>query len=78
MNYIEVLEGNCWSLICESYSNGEDASTGWVVVAYFMAEPFERVVGYSDESQGPTAAIEMAVKITEHDSYNFLHAYEPR
>lgn len=45
MNLLDILEKECWSLICENHSNGDDCSIGWVVVGYFMDKPYERVIG---------------------------------
>lgn len=43
----DALEKECWSLKCESYSNGDagDAEVGWEVISHHMAKPHERVEG---------------------------------
>lgn len=76
MDIANILEGNCWSAICESYSHGDDSSIGWVIVGYFMAAPFERVIGRSDEVGGLTGAIKDALETIDGDSYAYQHAYE--
>ena len=76
VDYLDVLEGNCWSLICESYSNGDDASMEWLVIGYYMAHPFERVLGHASEEQGPKAAINIALETTKDSQYDYIFPYE--
>ena len=71
----EIIDAQCWSVICESYSHGDDSSIGWVVVGYFMSAPFERVIGRSDESGGSKAAVLDALKTIKYDSYAYQHEY---
>lgn len=61
------LEKECWSLKCESYSNGDagDAEVGWEVISHHMAYPKERLEG---QGGTPILAIEDAYSRVDQQS----------
>ena len=77
MNIAEILENCCWSVICESYSNGDDSSIEWLVVGYYMSKPHQRVLGHAGECGGVESAIKMAIETTKENQYNYLYEYSP-
>lgn len=74
----DALANNCWSLICRDLSNGEDSSVGWCVVGYFMAKPYERVIGECFDEDKPERAIKDALDTVKNDSYAYLYSYDGR
>jgi len=71
-----IIEAQCWSVICESYSHGDDSSIGWVVVGYFMSAPFERVIGRANEGGGPSGAVKDALVTIDDDAYAYQCEYK--
>lgn len=49
LELLTLAESECWTIRCQSYTNGDDGDVGWEVVSYHMAEPRERV-----EAAAPT------------------------
>ena len=76
MNIDEILEGYCWSIICDSYGNGVDSEIIWLVVGYFEAAPYQRVIGQANESEGVKGAIKDALDTVKNDSYAYQYAYK--
>lgn len=56
---LQVLDEECWDLRQVSISHGDDASTLWTVVGFWMAKPQERTLGYGIT---PKDAIRDAIK----------------
>ena len=76
MKIDKILESYCWSVICDSHDNGEDSDIIWLVVGYFQAAPYERVIGQADESEGVKGAIKDALNTVKDDSYAYQHEYK--
>ena len=70
-----IMQANFWSVICESVDHGDDSSVNWLVVGYWMAKPFCRVVGMADEHQGVIGAVNNAIELTKLDSEHYLYEY---
>jgi hypothetical protein len=71
MNISEILQENCWSVIC-SNNNGDDAEITWLVVGYFMEKPQQRVIGQASEIDGVNGAIKDALSTVK----DYPHAYQ--
>ena len=76
---LKTLQDNCWSIVCKNEdTGGDDYSIAWLVVAQYMAEPKQRVIGYASETEGPKAAIEAATKLgNSRFPDDFLYEYKP-
>lgn len=73
---LDALAGNCWDLRCINESNGDDSSYCWVVVGHYMAKPYQRVLGFTNEEDRPELAVQHAINTTKKSSYDYLYEFK--
>jgi len=76
MNIAEILQDHCWSIICSNVENGDDADINWLVIGYFMAAPYQRVIGQASELEGVSGAIKDALNTVKNDTYAYQYEYK--
>ena len=75
LDAVQILESNCWSVVCSSCSHGDDSSVVWLVIGHYMAAPCNRVLGTASEEDGIMGAVVDAMKTTKNSAYDYQCEY---
>jgi hypothetical protein len=65
VDYLKILEDQCWDLRCVDTGGGyDDGDIGWRIFGHWMSQPQERIIGYGDT---PLAAINDAMRPRDYE-----------